>query len=172
MLHPGVTQEWVDEGELLREQKKKSEMAKALRCVGRGHTWRSHSPSSSHENLYAKEMSPGGDMVQRIVMVVRGNATQAIMSHEGQDHAELDCFNAHIRLREPVKSEDKVEGVGGKGDGEDGTIPKIKVRLLNNNGRERLGAKGACCSQSRRLKIKQMRGDAVSTVASMRTSKE
>ncbi|RZR98549.1 hypothetical protein BHM03_00027918 [Ensete ventricosum] len=68
MLRPGVTQEWVDEGEMPRERTKKSEMAKALRCVGRGHTWRSHSPSSSHKNLYAMEMSPGGDMVQRIIV--------------------------------------------------------------------------------------------------------
>ncbi|RRT54914.1 hypothetical protein B296_00027244 [Ensete ventricosum] len=65
----GVTQEWVDEGELLRERtKKKSEMVEALRCVGRGHTRRSHVPSSSHKNLYAVEMSPGGDMVQRIMV--------------------------------------------------------------------------------------------------------
>ncbi|RRT53490.1 hypothetical protein B296_00042672 [Ensete ventricosum] len=44
------------------------EVAKALRCVGRGHTWRDRSPSSSHENLNAMEMSPRGDMVQRIVV--------------------------------------------------------------------------------------------------------
>ncbi|RWW08808.1 hypothetical protein GW17_00027731 [Ensete ventricosum] len=68
MLRPGVTQEWVDEGELSRERKKKSEMAEALRCVSRGHIWRSCSSSSSHENLYAMEMSPGADMVQRIVV--------------------------------------------------------------------------------------------------------
>ncbi|RWW17784.1 hypothetical protein GW17_00018269 [Ensete ventricosum] len=34
-------------------------MAEALRCVGKGHTWRSHSPSSSHENLYAQTAPTG-----------------------------------------------------------------------------------------------------------------
>ncbi|RRT44165.1 hypothetical protein B296_00045749 [Ensete ventricosum] len=60
----GVTQEWVDEGELARESK----MTEALRGVGRGHTWRSRGLSSSHKNLYAMEMSPGGGMVQRIMV--------------------------------------------------------------------------------------------------------
>ncbi|RWW80024.1 hypothetical protein BHE74_00011647 [Ensete ventricosum] len=33
MLRPGVTQEWVDEGELPREENQKSEMAGGLRCM-------------------------------------------------------------------------------------------------------------------------------------------
>ncbi|RWW55402.1 hypothetical protein BHE74_00037965 [Ensete ventricosum] len=33
-------------------------MTEALRGVGRGHTWRSYSLSSLHENLYAMEMLP------------------------------------------------------------------------------------------------------------------
>ncbi|RWW46750.1 hypothetical protein BHE74_00047302 [Ensete ventricosum] len=32
------------------------------------------------------------------------------MSREGQNHVKLDYFSAHIRLREPGKSEDKAEG--------------------------------------------------------------
>ncbi|RRT78661.1 hypothetical protein B296_00007101 [Ensete ventricosum] len=43
-------------------------MAEALRYVDIGHIWRSHSLSSLHENLYAIEMSQGGDMVQRIMV--------------------------------------------------------------------------------------------------------
>ncbi|RWV81179.1 hypothetical protein GW17_00057423 [Ensete ventricosum] len=112
MLHLGVTQEWVDKGELPRERKKKSEKTKALCCVGKGHTWRSRSPSSSHENLYAMEMSLG----------VAG---------------ELDCFSAHIRLREPDMSEDKADGVeagGRKGRGSDdessgAQLPKSKASV-------------------------------------------
>ncbi|RZR88547.1 hypothetical protein BHM03_00016154 [Ensete ventricosum] len=67
MLRPGVTREWVDEGELPKEQTQ-SKVAEALRCVGRGHKWRDRSPSSSHKNLNTMEMSLGGDMVQRIVV--------------------------------------------------------------------------------------------------------
>ncbi|RRT31637.1 hypothetical protein B296_00054015 [Ensete ventricosum] len=67
ILCPGVTREWVGEGELPKERTQ-SEVVEALRCAGRGHTWRDRSPSSSHKNLNAMEMSPGGDMVQRIVM--------------------------------------------------------------------------------------------------------
>ncbi|RWW39874.1 hypothetical protein BHE74_00054752 [Ensete ventricosum] len=112
MLRPGVTQEWVDKGELPRERKKKSEKTKALCCVGKSHTWRSRSPSSSHENLYAMEMSLG----------VAG---------------ELDCFSAHIRLREPDMSEDKADGVeagGRKGRGSDdessgAQLPKSKASV-------------------------------------------
>ncbi|RZS19845.1 hypothetical protein BHM03_00052290, partial [Ensete ventricosum] len=55
MLHSGVTQEWVDQGELPRERTK-------------NRRWR------------------------RPYDVAVG---------------ELDCFNAHTRLREPSKSEDK-----------------------------------------------------------------
>ncbi|RRT57591.1 hypothetical protein B296_00026519 [Ensete ventricosum] len=39
MLHPGVTQEWVGKGELPK-QRTQSEVAEALRCAGRSHTWR------------------------------------------------------------------------------------------------------------------------------------
>ncbi|RWW10119.1 hypothetical protein GW17_00026356 [Ensete ventricosum] len=67
MLRPGVTREWVGEGELPKERTQ-SEVAEALRCASRDHTWRNRSPSSSHKNLNAMKMSPGGDMVQRIVI--------------------------------------------------------------------------------------------------------
>ncbi|RWW58253.1 hypothetical protein BHE74_00034910 [Ensete ventricosum] len=68
MLRPGVTREWVGEGELPKERMQ-SEVMEALRCADRGHTWRDRSPSSSHRNLNAIEMSPGGHMVQRIVVL-------------------------------------------------------------------------------------------------------
>ncbi|RZR75062.1 hypothetical protein BHM03_00048830 [Ensete ventricosum] len=62
-----VTREWVGECEVLKVRMQ-SEMAEALRCVGRGHTRRDRSPSLSHMNLNAMEMSLGGDMVQRIMV--------------------------------------------------------------------------------------------------------
>ncbi|RRT37740.1 hypothetical protein B296_00035161 [Ensete ventricosum] len=68
MLCPGVTQEWGDESELPRERTKNRRWRRPYEVLGRGHTWRSRSPSSSHENLYAMEMSSRGDMVQRIVV--------------------------------------------------------------------------------------------------------
>ncbi|RZS03528.1 hypothetical protein BHM03_00033707 [Ensete ventricosum] len=69
MLRLGVTREWVGKGELSKKRTQ-SEVAEALRCARRDHTWRDHSPTTE----------------------------------------ELDCSSAHIRLREPDKSEDKVEG--------------------------------------------------------------
>ncbi|RWW49282.1 hypothetical protein BHE74_00044581 [Ensete ventricosum] len=66
MLRPSVTQEWVDEGELPRERTKNRRWRRPYDVLAGGHTWRSRNPSSSHENLYAMKMSPGGDMVQRI----------------------------------------------------------------------------------------------------------
>ncbi|RWW53738.1 hypothetical protein BHE74_00039743 [Ensete ventricosum] len=39
MLRPGVTQELVGESELPKERTQ-SKVAEALRCAGRGHTWR------------------------------------------------------------------------------------------------------------------------------------
>ncbi|RRT71068.1 hypothetical protein B296_00034773 [Ensete ventricosum] len=44
ILRPGVTREWVDEGEL-RKERTESEVAEALRCAGRGHTLRDRGPS-------------------------------------------------------------------------------------------------------------------------------
>ncbi|RWW38607.1 hypothetical protein BHE74_00056148 [Ensete ventricosum] len=46
--------------------------------------------NSSHENLYAMEISPGGDMVQRIVVeYFVAMQHMRIMSHEGHDHAKV-----------------------------------------------------------------------------------
>ena len=67
VLHLGVTQEWVDEGRL-PEERTKSKVEGTLRCIGRGHTWRVHNSSLFHKDQNAMEMSPGGDMVQRIVV--------------------------------------------------------------------------------------------------------
>ncbi|RRT31909.1 hypothetical protein B296_00058129 [Ensete ventricosum] len=91
MLRLSVTREWVGEGELPKERTQ-SEVAEAVRCAGRGHH-REIVIQVHHKNLNAMEMSPGGDMVQAMIEVT----------------GELDCFNAHIRLREPNKSEDKAE---------------------------------------------------------------
>ncbi|RWW22084.1 hypothetical protein GW17_00013717 [Ensete ventricosum] len=67
ILHLGVIQEWVGKGELPKERTQ-SKVAEALRCVGKGHTWRDRGPSSLHKNLNVMKMSPGGDMEQRIVV--------------------------------------------------------------------------------------------------------
>ena len=67
VLHLGVTQEWVDEGRLPKERTQ-LKVEEALRCIGRGHTWRGHNSSLVHKDQNAMEVSLGGDMVQRIVV--------------------------------------------------------------------------------------------------------
>jgi len=62
-----VTRERVDEGRLPKERTK-SKVEEALRCVGRGHSWRDHNSSSFHKDQNAIEMSPRGDMVQWIMV--------------------------------------------------------------------------------------------------------
>ncbi|RWV81337.1 hypothetical protein GW17_00057252 [Ensete ventricosum] len=79
MLRPGVTQEWVDEGELPRERTK-------------NRRWR------RPYNVLAK--------ATRGEVVVRVHHTRICMIRAA---GELDYFSAHIRLREPDKSEDKAE---------------------------------------------------------------
>ncbi|RWW89193.1 hypothetical protein BHE74_00001831 [Ensete ventricosum] len=125
MLHPGVTQEWVDEGELPRERTKVRRWQRLYDVLVEAthrevivrvrHTricmqWRCHQE--------ATWCSGGG--------IVRGNATLAvtpvrdkIMWRYDQEllgaslwcmikaAGELDYFSTHIRLREPGKSEDK-----------------------------------------------------------------
>ncbi|RRT38000.1 hypothetical protein B296_00033462 [Ensete ventricosum] len=81
-------------------------MAEALRCVGRGHTWRSRSPSSSHENLYVMEMSLGGDMVQRIVVrIVRGNVNRRLCSMRDKIMRRYDqeLWELHFGVRHNKK---------------------------------------------------------------------
>ena len=50
------------------KERTKSKVEETLRCIGRGHTWRVHNLSLFHKDQNAMEMSPGGDMVQRIVV--------------------------------------------------------------------------------------------------------
>ncbi|RWW59363.1 hypothetical protein BHE74_00033714 [Ensete ventricosum] len=66
MLRPGVTQEWVDEGEMPRERTKNRRWQRPY------------------------------DVLAEATRMIRAAG-------------ELDCFNAHIRLRESGKSEDKAE---------------------------------------------------------------
>ncbi|RWW05812.1 hypothetical protein GW17_00030890 [Ensete ventricosum] len=75
MLRPGVTQEWVDEGELPRERTK-------------NRRWR------RPYDVLAEAMH--GEVVVQV-------------HHMRISAGELDCFSAHIRLREPGKSKDKAE---------------------------------------------------------------
>ncbi|THU65046.1 hypothetical protein C4D60_Mb01t33010 [Musa balbisiana] len=78
----------VDEDRLPKERTL-SKVEETLRCVGRGHTLRDHNSSSSHKDQNAMEMSPGGDMVQRIVVeqFVAMRYTR-VVSREGLYHTE------------------------------------------------------------------------------------
>ncbi|RWW10519.1 hypothetical protein GW17_00025930 [Ensete ventricosum] len=71
------------------KERTQSEVTKALRCIGRGHIRRYHSLSSSHKNLNAMKMSPGGNMVQRS-MVEQFEVIQHTRekSREGLDHTK------------------------------------------------------------------------------------
>ncbi|RWW49045.1 hypothetical protein BHE74_00044835 [Ensete ventricosum] len=79
MLRPGVTQEWVDEGELPRERTKNRRWQRPYDVLAEA---------------------------TRGEVVVRVHHTRICMIGAA---GELDCFSAHIRLREPGKSEDKAE---------------------------------------------------------------
>ncbi|RWV80613.1 hypothetical protein GW17_00058084 [Ensete ventricosum] len=82
MLRPGVTQEWVDESEMLRERTKNRRWQRPYDVLAEATC--SRSPSSSHENLYAMEMTPGGDMVQRIVMKALVISIWGLCTTEGE----------------------------------------------------------------------------------------
>ncbi|RZS18564.1 hypothetical protein BHM03_00050873 [Ensete ventricosum] len=79
MLRPSVTQEWVEEYELPREQTK-------------NRRWR------RPYDMLAE--------ATRGKVVVQVHHTRICMIRAA---GELDCFSAHIRLRESGKSEDKAE---------------------------------------------------------------
>ncbi|RWW53806.1 hypothetical protein BHE74_00039666 [Ensete ventricosum] len=115
MLHPGVTQEWVGEGELPRERTKNRRWQRlydVLAEVTRGEVIvRVHHTRICMQRDVTRRRHGAADHGG----IVRGNAIQAIRSywelHFGMIGVagELDCFSAHIRLREPDKSEDKAE---------------------------------------------------------------
>ncbi|RWV87233.1 hypothetical protein GW17_00050802 [Ensete ventricosum] len=81
MLRPSVTQEWVEEYELPRERTK-------------NRRWR------RPYDMLAE--------ATRGKVVVQVHHTRICMIRAA---GELDCFSAHIRLRESDKSEDKADGV-------------------------------------------------------------
>ncbi|RWW60984.1 hypothetical protein BHE74_00031976 [Ensete ventricosum] len=97
MLRPGVTQEWVDESELPRERTKNRRwrrpydvLAEATRgeVVVRVYHTRICMQRRCHQE--ATSCSGAGG-------IVRGNAIQAIVSREGQDHAErLESWTASV----------------------------------------------------------------------------
>ncbi|RWV96869.1 hypothetical protein GW17_00040381 [Ensete ventricosum] len=115
-----------------------------------GHTWRDRSPSSSHKNLNAMKMLPGGDMVQRIVMEkVRGDTTSV-----GEEN-KIDASPA-IRWRRPcmrvaiclsidqeklLREHGDVEAGDRKGRGSDNEsrgahLPKSKALVINEDSGE------------------------------------
>ncbi|RWW76651.1 hypothetical protein BHE74_00015248 [Ensete ventricosum] len=59
MFRLGVTREWVDEGQLPKERTQ-SEVAEALRCVDKGHTWRDRMSKQAVERGEEATMSPEG----------------------------------------------------------------------------------------------------------------
>ncbi|RZS14429.1 hypothetical protein BHM03_00046112 [Ensete ventricosum] len=79
MLYPGVTQEWVDEGELPSERTKYRRWRRPYDVLA----------EATHGEV-----------------VVRVHHTRICMIRVA---GELNYFSAHIRLREPGKSEDKAE---------------------------------------------------------------
>ncbi|RRT52370.1 hypothetical protein B296_00027481 [Ensete ventricosum] len=90
MLRPGVTQEWVDEGELPRERTKNRRWRRpydVLAEATRGEVVVRVRESVCNEDVTRRRHSAadrGG--------IVCGNAMQAIMSREGQDHANRRLF--------------------------------------------------------------------------------
>ncbi|RRT58948.1 hypothetical protein B296_00044362 [Ensete ventricosum] len=61
------------------------------------------------------------NMIARTAMDSRSECRGTVEACMIRVARELDCLRAHIRLRDPDKSEDKIEGVeaGGKGRGSD-----------------------------------------------------
>ncbi|RWV98882.1 hypothetical protein GW17_00038242 [Ensete ventricosum] len=57
MRHPRVTRDCVGEGELLKEQTQ-SKVAEALRCAGRGHTWRNSTGELDSSSAYIRLREP------------------------------------------------------------------------------------------------------------------
>ncbi|RRT83395.1 hypothetical protein B296_00010363 [Ensete ventricosum] len=92
MLRLGVTQEWVDEGELPGERTKIQRWQRPYDVLAEA---------------------------TRGEVVIRVHHTRICMIGAA---GELGCFSAHIRLREPDKSEDKADPVGLN-------YPKVKHRL-------------------------------------------
>ncbi|RWV94279.1 hypothetical protein GW17_00043202 [Ensete ventricosum] len=118
MLRPGVTQEWVDEGELPMERTKNRRwrrpydvLAEATHgeVVVRVHHTRIWTGSYGGMTRSYWELHFGYDTTRRRAMdsrsECRGTAEAGMIGAAG----ELDYFSAHIRLREPDKSEDKAE---------------------------------------------------------------
>ncbi|RZS20304.1 hypothetical protein BHM03_00052819 [Ensete ventricosum] len=98
MLRPGVTQKWVDEGELPRERTKNRRWRRPYDVLAEA-THR-EVVVRVHQNLYAIEMSPRGDMVQWIVVVERGE--EATMSSKG-----LNYPKSKVSVRKEVDSEER-----------------------------------------------------------------
>ena len=96
VLRPSVTREWVDEGRLPNEwiQSIQSKVAKTLWCVGKGHMWWYSNPSSSHKDQNTLEMSPGGDMMQWIMV----EQFKAIRHTQEKYHVGLDYTKVWSRV--------------------------------------------------------------------------
>ncbi|RRT58278.1 hypothetical protein B296_00015904 [Ensete ventricosum] len=114
MLHPGVTREWVGEGELPKERTEIGDGRGPTTCWQRPHMEKLQSEFITQEFVY------NGDVTKR--------------RYGAADLRLLQCLYS-LRLREPDKSKDKTEGVeavGRKGRGSDdefgGTqLPKSKA---------------------------------------------
>ncbi|RZS25461.1 hypothetical protein BHM03_00058672 [Ensete ventricosum] len=94
MLHPGVTQEWVDEGKLPRERTKKriDDGGGPTRCWQRPHMEKSYSEFITRESVYNGDVTKRRHGVADRGGIVHGNATHADMSLEGHDHAKRESI--------------------------------------------------------------------------------
>ncbi|RZR74091.1 hypothetical protein BHM03_00032063 [Ensete ventricosum] len=175
MLRPGVTQEWVDEGELPRERTKNQRLRRPYDVdkIMRGYDqellgdplW-----CTTQQGLWIQGVNvvvPQRRVSRRVFRVGAsklaldeslGHQHMGAVYHRGRSQiastsesyggdliiqgmigaaGELDCFSAHIRLREPDKSDDKANGVeagGRKGRGSDNEssgaqLPKSKASV-------------------------------------------
>ncbi|RWW79026.1 hypothetical protein BHE74_00012713 [Ensete ventricosum] len=100
MLHPGVTQEWVDEGKLPRERTKKriDDGGGPTRCWQRPHMEKSYSEFITRESVYNGDVTKRRHGVADRGGIVHGNATHADMSLEGHDHAKRRVFVCALEL--------------------------------------------------------------------------
>ncbi|RZR81773.1 hypothetical protein BHM03_00008068 [Ensete ventricosum] len=120
MLHPGVTQEWVDEGELSRERTKNRRWRRPYDVLAEA------TRGEVVVQFITRESVCNGDVTRRrhgVFVCASKLALDESLSHQhmravyhrGRSPSmigatgELDYFSAHIRLRELGKSEDKAE---------------------------------------------------------------
>ncbi|RWW02234.1 hypothetical protein GW17_00034684 [Ensete ventricosum] len=109
MLRPGVTQEWVDEGELPRERIKNQRWQRPYNVLAEATRGEVVVRLTSDESLGRQRM---GAVYHRgrsqIASTSESHGGDLIILRYDQSSWRVG-LSAHIRLREPGKSEDKAE---------------------------------------------------------------